>query len=395
MIKELVGKISNTGRTTSPERKLEIIEMSNKVGLDAAAKQSGFGRSMISKWKKKFAHGGLGALTDKSSRPTHQPKKTSQWIIDRIKSIKSERPEMGCLAMSQELERNHSIKISANTVKKIFKSEDLADGDQGAAESSYVVKGDKDRLIEQQLEAELDEWERFCRPNPNDLWQMDIMSFFIRDQHRVYLISALDDCSRMIVGWGLYRQQTSDNVLEVLRGSLARHGAPREILTDNGGQFKHWKGVTEFEKILGKLKIEHIKARPHHPQTCGKIEAYHKTIHRELIDKEFFHSQEQAVERISRFVDHYNHARPHSSLEGFTPADRYFGVIDSVKKYLEDFRQPKNELEEKSERIGIGRGSKLYLIGKILGQDIRVQELAGQLSIHLNNQPYKQISFLQ
>lgn len=395
MIKELVGKISNTGRTTSPERKLEIIEMSNKVGLDTAAKQSGFGRSTISKWKKKFAHGGLGALTDKSSRPTHQPKKTSQWIIDRIKSIKSERPEMGCLAMSQELERNHSIKISANTVKKIFKSEGLADGDQGAAESSYVVKGDKDRLIEQQLEAELDEWERFCRPNPNDLWQMDIMSFFIRDQHRVYLISALDDCSRMIVGWGLYRQQTSDNVLEVLRGSLARHGAPREILTDNGGQFKHWKGVTEFEKILGKLKIEHIKARPHHPQTCGKIEAYHKTIHRELIDKEFFHSQEQAVERISRFVDHYNHARPHSSLEGFTPADRYFGVIDSVKKYLEDFRQPKNELEEKSERIGIGRGSKLYLIGKILGQDIRVQELAGQLSIHLNNQPYKQISFLQ
>jgi hypothetical protein len=130
-------------------------------------------------------------------------------------------------------------------------------------------------------------------------------------------------------------------------------------------------------KILGKLKIEHIKARPHHPQTCGKIEAYHKTIHRELIDKEFFHSQEQAVERISRFVDHYNHARPHSSLEGFTPADRDFGVIDSVKKYLEDFRQPKNELEEKSERIGIGRGSKLYLIGKILGQDIRVQELAG------------------
>jgi len=142
MIRELVDKISNTGRTTSPERKLEIIELSNSIGLKKASEQSGFGKSTISKWRKRLQKGGLVALVDQSSRPNHQPKKTSQWIIDRIKSIKAERPEMGSVAMSQELERNHSIKISANTVKKIFKSEGLADGDQGAAESSYLVKGD-------------------------------------------------------------------------------------------------------------------------------------------------------------------------------------------------------------------------------------------------------------
>jgi len=394
MSQESIDRKCNSGRVVSADRKLEIIRLSESVGLKKAALDSSFGESTISKWKKRYAGGGIESLVDKSSRPHHQPKKTHQWIFDKIKSLKKDRPEMGSAQMSSHLERNESVKLSANTVKKIYKSEGLVDGDQGAAEASYLVKGDDNRIIEQQLEAELGEWERFCRPNPNDLWQMDIMGFYIRDQHRVYLISALDDCSRMIVGWGLYRQQTSDNVLEVLRSSLARHGAPKEILTDNGGQFKHWKGVTEFERILGKLKIEHIKARSHHPQTCGKIEAYHKTIHRELIDKEFFHSQEQAIERISRFVDHYNHARPHSSLDGFTPADRYFGVIDAVKKYLEDFRQPKNELEEKSDKIGIGRGSKIYLIGKILGQDIRIQELSGQLSIHLNNQPWQQISFL-
>ena len=88
------------------------------------------------------------------------------------------------------------------------------------------------------------------------------------------------------------------NVLEVLRGSLVRFGAPKEILTDQGAQFKHWGGVTQFEKLLKKLKIEHIMARSHHPQTCGKIEAFHKSIHRELIDKEFFVTQEQAVEKI-------------------------------------------------------------------------------------------------
>jgi len=180
--------------------------------------------------------------------------------------------------------------------------------------------------------------------------------------------------------------------LETLRGALAKHGVPKEILTDQGAQFKHWSGVTKFEKILKKLKVEHIKARSHHPQTCGKIERFHKSIHRELIDKEFFHSQEQAIEKIARYIEHYNYARPHSSLDGFTPSDKYFGVINAVKKYLNDSKKPKNELEEKDESFKIGSSSKIYLIGKFLGQDIRIQETLGNISIHLDNKLMKDIN---
>ena len=330
-----------------------------------------------------------------SRRPHHQPKQTSQWIIDKILAKKKEKPEMGSQAMSDYLLRFESVSLSRWTIAKIFKKHGIVDGDQGAAEARYHTKGDDKKLFEQQVEKEIGEWERFSRPNPNDLWQMDIMGFYIRDAHKVYLISALDDCSRMIVGWGLFREQTADNVLEVLRGSLVRFGAPKEILTDQGAQFKHWGGVTQFEKLLKKLKIEHIKARSHHPQTCGKIEAFHKSIHRELIDKEFFVTQEQAVEKIARFIEHYNYGRSHSALDGFTPSDRYFGIVESLKKYISDYQAPKNKDEEKSESIGVARASKLYLIGKVLGHDVRLQELGGQLSIYLNGQPFKEVSLLQ
>mgnify|MGYP001620049580 FL=1 len=147
-------------------------------------------------------------------------------------------------------------------------------------------------------------------------------------------------------------------------------------------------------KLLRKLNVDHIKARSHHPQTCGKIEAFHKSIHRELIDKEFFISEAQAVEKIARFVEHYNYGRPHSALDGYTPSDRYFGVIDSLKKYLSDVKPPKNEQEEKDQSVGIARQSKLYLIGKCLGRDIRIQELGGQLSIHVDNQLFKEVSLV-
>ena len=323
---------AKTPRRYSQEFKLAAIKRIE--GGEAVSKvmtDLGIAPSVLHKWRARYKEGGLEGLVDKSPRPHHQPKKTSQWIVDKVLGLKRSKPELGIAAASEHLARFEAVNISPNTVGKIFKKHELPDGDQGAAEASYHVKGDKDRKVEQQLEAELDEWERFARPNPNDMWQMDIMSFYIRGAHKVYLITALDDCSRYVVNWGLFREQTADNVLEILRVALASHGAPKELLTDQGAQFKHWGGVTQFEKLLAKLNIEHIKARPHHPQTCGKIEAFHKTIHRELIDKEFFISQEQATEKIGRFVDHYNYARPQSSLDGFTPSDRFYNVIDAVK----------------------------------------------------------------
>jgi transposase InsO family protein len=354
-------------------------------------------RTTVHSWLLRYRRGGknFGALMPKSRRPHSQKKETSKWLVDKILKKKEEKPEMGVKAMSSYLLRFESVSLSRSTIGKIFKKHGLVDGDAGAAEARFRTKGDDQKQLEQQVEKEIGEWERFSRPHPNDLWQMDIMGFYIRDAHKVYLISALDDCSRMIVGWGLFRQQTAENVLEVLRGSLARFGAPKEILTDQGAQFKHWGGVTQFEKLLKNLKVEHIKARPHHPQTCGKIEAFHKSIHRELIDKEFFVTQEQATEKIGRFIEHYNYGRPHSAIDGFTPSDRYFGIIESLKKYINDYQAPKNKEEEGNESIGIARDSKLYLIGKVLGQQIRIQELGGQLSIFINQQPFKEVNLLQ
>lgn len=378
----------------SADEKKKILDRAEAIGVSPACREFQVTNGIVYKWRRQFQERGIEGLVHKSSRPHHQPKKTTQWIVDKVLGLKKDRPEIGIEATSQHLARFDAVELSANTVGKIFKRHGLPDGDAAAAEAAYKVKKDDGRLVEQAVEKELDEWERFSRPNPNDMWQMDIMSFYIRDAHKVHLISALDDCSRYLVNWGLFREQTADNVLEILKVALAKHGAPGEVLTDQGAQFKHWNGVTQFEKLLKKLDIKHVKARAHHPQTCGKIEAFHKTIHRELIDREFFVSQENAAEKIGRFVEHYNYARPHSALDGFTPADRYFGVIDGVKRYLADMAAPKNIAEETAGKIGVGRASKLYMVGKFLGQDVRIQELAGSISIHVNNQLLRDVSLL-
>ncbi len=57
-------------------------------------------------------------------------------------------------------------------------------------------------------------------------------------------------------------------------------------------------------------------------------------------------------------------------------------------------RVPKNKAEEADESIGVARDSKLYLIGKILGKDIRVQESGGQFSVYVNNHLFKEINLI-
>ena len=121
----------------------------------------------------------------------------------------------------------------------------------------------------------------FERARPNELWQTDIMTFMLKGQYRVYLIGFMDDNSRFLVGWGLFRFQTTKHVQEVFRAAIEKHGVPKEVLSDNGRQYYTWRGKSQFTIMLTKLGIAHIRSRPYHPQTCGKIESFWRNMWQE------------------------------------------------------------------------------------------------------------------
>ena len=92
-------------------------------------------------WLHKLRRSGLKAEGPaKSRRPHHQPKLTSQWIVDKILKTKKEKPEMGAKAMSEHLLRFESVSLSHSTIGKIFKKHGIVDGDKGAAEARYRTK---------------------------------------------------------------------------------------------------------------------------------------------------------------------------------------------------------------------------------------------------------------
>ena len=106
------------------------------------------------------------------------------------------------------------------------------------------------------------------------------------------------------------------------------------MLTDNGPCYIS----NDLKDFLEAKNIVHIKGKPFHPQTQGKIERYHRTM-KNVIKLEHYYSPDQLRQRIGEFVDYYNHYRYHESLNNMTPADVYFGRAQEVQTRRDNIKQ--------------------------------------------------------
>ncbi len=152
-----------------------------------------------------------------------------------------------------------------------------------------------------------------------------------QDGGTLYLICYLDDASRCITGFGVFKHATSANVVSVLRKAIKKFGVPAQILSDRGTQFTSAKKpkngrkkLTLFEAELSKRKIKQILARANHPQTNGKLERFFGTF-----ESEIKHSKSIRV-----YINYYNKDRLYFSLyidNGETPLKAFKNKRASAK----------------------------------------------------------------
>ena len=159
----------------------------------------------------------------------------------------------------------------------------------------------------------------------------------------------------------------------MLHRGIERYGKPCKLLTDQGSSFYSWSSEqTLFSRYLDDMKIEHIVADPHNPQTLGKVERFHQTIQRELLDKSHFLSYEEARQRIESYMHQYNYERPHQGIGGVCPASRFQGIIGETSRI---------ESELSGTGIDFSRG---YLVFKMFEHTISIVCNGGGLRVFLD-----------
>ena len=364
----------------SPEQKREIVEALEKTELTQAefALTFGISRKSLIDWRRAYREGGPKALETRrrgrrpGSKVTPPRGVIAREVQEEIVATKRRFPDFGMRKIRDFLLRFRGMKVSPNGVGASLER-------AGVERAAPAVKRRR----------KPDQVRRFERALPMDLWQSDITSFFLgKESRRVYLTVFIDDFSRYVVAWALRHQQRAELVIEALRDGIARFGKPKEVLTDQGRQYFAWRGKSEFQRLLHREGIGHVVARAHHPETVGKCERLWSTIQKELWSKLLMLSIDDARERLSHFLRHYNHFRPHQGIGGLVPADRFFSAEDAAKKTIEATLE-KNEL---AAALAEKRRRPVFLFGQIGDRQVSLHGESGKLVIQTDTGTREEIA---
>ena len=163
---------------------------------------------------------------------------------------------------------------------------------------------------------------------PNHVWGIDVTYIRLK-RGWMYLVAVIDWYSRCVVSWRLDQTLEMPFVLEAVKEALA--GAKPVILnSDQGSHFTSPKYTELLEEAGVQISMDG-KGR-----ALDNIitERFWRTLKYEEVYLHEYESPRQARTQIAQFIRHYNHTRPHQSLEYQYPASLYHSAQSEPSSLL-------------------------------------------------------------
>ena len=154
---------------------------------------------------------------------------------------------------------------------------------------------------------------------PNQAWAMDI-TYIPMARGFVYLAAVVDWFSRRVLAWRVSITLEVEFCLEAVNEALARHGKPDIFNTDQGSQFT----CAPFTGLLLDHKIAISMDGRGAWRDNVFVERVWRSVKYEEVYLRAYDTVGQARASLGRYLDFYNHKRPHSSLDARTPDQAYF-----------------------------------------------------------------------
>jgi len=323
----------------STQDKGRILALVGGSGLPRrhALAQLGLSSSTYYRWLARQADGRLEDSKGGSRIPWNRCQPDEEGMV---LSLARASPELSSRQLAFTLTDTRGRYISESTVYRILKRE-------GLIKPAEVVgfKAGK-------------EYHRKTK-GPNELWATDCAHLKVVSWGWYYLVTVMDDYSRMILAWELKSDMAAGSLIDVVQKAVDATGmteVPVEdrtrLLSDNGPGYLS-RQFTEYLRLVG---IRHIIAAPYHPESNGKIERYHRTIKGSinLIPYEMPSELEKA---IRAFVEYYNHRRYHEGIGNVTPCDVYNGRHHEILRSRKEAKSRTREARRSYNSTIRGQGS--------------------------------------
>ena len=160
----------------------------------------------------------------------------------------------------------------------------------------------------------------------NQVWALDT-TYIPMARGFVYLTAVVDVASRKVLAHRVAITLEAIHAKEVIELALARYGVPEIVNTDQGSQFT----AEEFTDVVlaagCKLSMDGRGAW----RDNVFVERVWRSVKYERVYLKAYDSVSAARADIADYINWYNAQRPHSSLERFTPDEKYFGDLPQFK----------------------------------------------------------------
>jgi transposase InsO family protein len=298
--------------------KAAIIAMVTRSGLPCsrALAQLRLPRSTYYRWLKRLSENRLQDKKGGSPIPWNKIRLEEE---AQILTMAREIPELSCRQLAWRVTDTRNTYVSESTVYRILKRE-------GLIKPAEIIGFKAAREYRRKTQ------------RPNQLWATDCCHLKVIGWGWYYLVTVMDDYSRLILSWELKVDMAGSSLEDVVQQAVDFTGmtdVPMEdrtvLLSDNGAGYIS----QQFNEYLRLVGIKHINAAPFHPQTNGKIERYHRTLKGE-INQVPYEMPGELKEAIRAFIDYYNYRRYHEGLGNVTPFDVYTGRhLEIIQKRTE------------------------------------------------------------
>jgi transposase InsO family protein len=283
-------------------KRLKWIRLYERLGnAGRVCLKCGISRPTLRKWLRRYQRDGLDGLRDESRRPHSSP---AQKVIPEIEAlilgIRRKR-NLGVKMIRSELLRLHWVSLSLAIIHKVLRRNKV---------EPLPPYRRRHRTAK-----------RYNRPVPGDRVQMDVCKI----APGLYQYTAIDDCTRYKV-LALYSRRKAANSLSFLEKAIEEMPFPIErIQTDRGREFFAYA----FQERLLKWGIKFRPIKPRSPHLNGKVERSQRTDLQEFYTTVDLQS-EKLADQLQEWQHYYNWERPHSSLGGKSPLDRWSECVEKI-----------------------------------------------------------------
>ncbi|MGD9162696.1 MAG: DDE-type integrase/transposase/recombinase [Desulfobacteraceae bacterium] len=258
------------------------------------------------KWLKLYRRWGFNALVPKEREDKGQSRKINSQLAIDIKGAVASYPFLSGSALYRLLVSEGKIRlggINEGTLRKYIKDKQLRE--------SIPPVGRK----------------KFEKEHINELWTADCMHGPYLNmanparKHKVFLIAAIDDHSRMICARGWFGHENSIALEQALKEGFSRFGLPQTLYCDNGSIFSN----SHLQLACAQLGIALIHSKPYDSPSRGKIERFFRTVRAKFLSTlqiREINDLEQLNSQFEQWLEKEYHKHLHSGIEE-TPMDRF------------------------------------------------------------------------